>query len=186
MQQLPQPKERIIFLDDQVNQKTMNKISKEILDINDSDKELKKLYKIQGLKYKPKPIKIYIDSYGGLVYQCFGLVAIMNKSKVPIWTYVTGAAMSCGFIILIHGHKRFAYEHSTPLYHQVSSGVWGTVKDMEEKVVESKRLLSKIEEMTLSRTNITKKKLKEIYEKKLDWFMTAEEAKKLNVVDEVI
>ena len=64
-------------------------------------------------------IKIYIDSYGGQVYQCFGLIGVM-ESKTEIHT-VCSAAMSCGFIILINGHKRFAYRHATPLYHRVSS-----------------------------------------------------------------
>ena len=43
-----------------------------------------------------------------------------------------------------------------------------------------------LEEITLEKTKISKKKLKEIYEGKKDWFMTAKEAKELGVVDEII
>jgi len=183
---LPVPRERNLYLPKQVDQASMNELTKSIIDINDSDEHLGKLYNVYGLKYKPKPIKIYIDSYGGKVYQCFGLIGVMEKSKTQIHTIVTGAAMSCGFIILINGHRRFAYRHATPLYHQVSSGFFGKVQDMEEKLEETKRLQLKIEEMTLRLTNISKKKLTEILKNKKDWFMTADNALELGVVDEIV
>jgi ATP-dependent protease ClpP protease subunit len=94
--------------------------------------------------------------------------------------------MSAGFMILIHGHKRFAYEHATPMYHQVSTGFWGTVQDLEEEYKETKRLQKKFEKLTLEKTKISKEKLKEILKTKHDWFMNADEAFKNGVVDEII
>jgi ATP-dependent Clp protease protease subunit len=94
--------------------------------------------------------------------------------------------MSCGFLILISGHKRFCYRLSTPLYHQVSSGNFGDIKTIEESVAETKRLQKLIEKLTLEKTKISKKKLKKIYKKKFDWFMTADKALKLGVVDEIL
>ena len=129
---------------------------------------------------------MYIDSYGGAVYQCFGLLGVMEKSETPIHTIVTGAAMSCGFMILITGHKRFGYKHSTPLYHQVSTGFYGKVQDMEESLAETKRLQKKIEDLTFERTSISKKKLTEILKNKKDWYMTADEALTLGVIDEIV
>ena len=186
MESLPRPKDRNLYLPDQVTQKTMNSLTKAIIDINEHDAHIKKVYSIYGAKYKPSPIKIYIDSYGGQVYQCFGLLGVMDKSKTPIHTIVTGAAMSCGFMILISGHKRFGYSLSTPLYHQVSTGFYGKIQDMEESLKETKRLQKKIEEITLDRTRITEKELKKILRKKIDWYMNAEEALKLGVIDEII
>jgi len=110
----------------------------------------------------------------------------MEKSVTPIHTLAVGAAMSCGFMILISGHKRFGYRHSTPLYHQVSTGFWGKVKDMEESLEETKRLQKKIEDITLEKTSISKKRLKEVLKNKIDWFMTAEEALQLGVIDEIL
>jgi ATP-dependent Clp protease protease subunit len=183
---LEKPKERKLFFGKQVDQETIEELSKEIILINEHDNHLEKLYKVYDLNYEPKPIEIYIDSYGGYVYQVMGLVGIMQKSVTPIHTICTGAAMSCGFIMLIHGHKRFCYEHGTPLYHQVSNDIYGKVEDIEQQLVETKRLQNKFEEMTIRKTKITKEKLDEIREKKIDWYMTAEEALKLNVVDEII
>jgi len=180
------PMDRNLFFTTQVDQSTISKLTEDIIAINESDEYLKKLYEIHDIAYEPKPIKIFIDSYGGQVYSCFGLLSIMGRSKTPIHTIVTGCAMSCGFLMLISGHRRFAHKLSTPLYHQVSSVAWGKLKDMEEDVVETKRLQDKIEEITLEKTNITPKKLKKVYAEKRDWYMSAEEALKLGVVDEIL
>ena len=183
---LPLPMERTIHFNKQVDQKTIGEVIQKIMDINADDAYLKKLYKINGLKYKRPPIEIIIDSYGGYVYQIMGLVSIIEASKTPVHTICTGAAMSCGFILLITGHKRFAYPNATPMYHQVSSGGWGKVKDLEENVEESKRLQKWLMDHTINNTSIPKKVLKKNLKHKKDWFMTAEEALELNVIDEIL
>jgi ATP-dependent Clp protease protease subunit len=186
MADLRKPKERNLFLAQQVTQESINKISQSIIEINEDDQELEKIYALHDIDYVAKPIKLYIDSYGGYVYQCFGLLGIMRASKVPVHTIVTGCAMSCGFLISITGHKRFGYPKSTYLYHQVSSGVVGTVKEMEDDVIEAKRLQKMIETHTLELTNISKKKLEKVYKTKKDWFIDSDEAIKLKIIDEIL
>ena len=127
------PKKRDLFFTKQVDQTSIGELTQRIIEINQDDEHLKKVYSIYNLEYKPEPIKIYIDSYGGGVYQCFGLLSVIERRETPIHTIVTGCAMSAGFMILICGHKRFAHKLSTPLYHQVSSGAIGTAKEIEEK-----------------------------------------------------
>jgi ATP-dependent Clp protease protease subunit len=183
---LPAIKERKLYLADQVDQKKIAELASVIIDINESDDEIEEVAKISGFKYERKPIKLYIDSYGGRVYQCFGLLGVMEHSKTPVHTIVTGCAMSCGFLISITGHKRFGYNKSTYLYHQVSGGMDGKIADMEEEVIETKRLQKMIEEHTLQHTKITKERLKEVYEKKQDWFINTHQALQLNIIDEII
>lgn len=183
---LPKPKRRKLFFCKQVDQESIEELTKQIININENDDYLMKLYKLHDLDYTPQPIEIYIDSYGGYVYQILGLVGIMENSKTPIHTICTGAAMSCGFIMLICGHKRFCYKHGTPLYHQVSAGTVGTIQDMEEYVGEVKRLQDKMEELTIKKTNIPKKELEKMRKRKIDWYMTAEEALKMGVIDEIV
>ena len=180
------PKNRDLFFTKQVDQASIGDLTQKIIEINKDDDHLKKLYSVYNLTYKPDPIKIYIDSYGGSVYQCFGLLSVIERSETPIHTIVTGCAMSAGFMILINGHKRFAHKLSTPLYHQVSSGAFGTAKEMEEKLEEVKRLQGQLEDIVKEKTNISKKKLKEIFDNKIDWYMSAKEALELNVVDEIL
>ena len=183
---LPLPKNRDLFFTKQVDQTSIGELTQKIIEINKDDEHLKKIYNVYGLTYNPEPIQIYIDSYGGSVYQCFGLLSVMERSQTPLHTIVTGCAMSAGFMILISGHKRFAHKLSTPLYHQVSSGAVGTVKEMEEKLEESKRLQRQLEDIVKEKTGITKKRLREIFDTKKDGYMTSEEALELNVVDEIL
>ena len=183
---LPTPMNRNLFLAKQVDQASINDISKAIIAINEDDEFIEKIYAAHDLTYNPKPIKLYIDSYGGYVYQCFGLLGIMKASKAPIHTIVTGCAMSCGFLISIAGHKRFGYPKSTYLYHQVSGGAIGKAKDLEEDVIETMRLQKMLEEHTLEYTKISAKKLEKVYKGKKDWFIDTDEALKLKIIDEII
>jgi ATP-dependent Clp protease protease subunit len=183
---LPSPKDRVLFLSTDVDAASMNALTKSILEINENDAHIKKTYALHDLEYTPKPIKIYIDSYGGYLYQCMGLLSVMEKSAVPVHTIVTGCAMSCGFLIAISGHKRFGYENSTYMYHQVSSGGHGKTKDLEENFMETLRLQRKIEELTARKTKIKASKLKKIYETKRDWFIESAEALKLKVIDDTM
>lgn len=180
------PKERTLYFTKQFDQASIADLTREILDINRNDEYLRKLYPLHGLSYNPAPIKIYIDSYGGSVYQCFGLLSVMDNSKTPIHTIVTGAAMSCGFMMAIHGHKRFALRNATLMYHQVSNMAWGKLKDMQEDLVETERLQKMIMEMTVKRTRISLAKLEENLRIKFDWYMPPDEALLNGVIDEII
>lgn len=179
-------KSRNIFLSEQIDQESVGKVIKEIIEINENDDYLTKYGELHSFNYVRKPINLYVDSFGGNGYQCLGLISVMEKSQTPIHTICTGAAMSAGFMILINGHKRFAYRYSTPLYHQVSSVAWGELKSLEDDIKETRRLQKLIEKMVLDKTDISKEKLKQVYREKIDWYITAAEAKKLNIIDEIL
>lgn len=183
---LPNPRYRNLYLNKQVDQDSIGELTKEIININEEDEHIEKLYDVHNLAYKPKPIKIFIDSYGGSVYQCLGLISIIEKSKIPIHTIAIGAAMSAGFDILICGHKRFCYSLATIMYHQVFHRTSGETKKMEEDLIETKRLQKKMEDMVIAKTKITKEKLKEVYKSKIDWYMSARQALKYGVVDKIL
>jgi ATP-dependent Clp protease protease subunit len=184
--QLTLPKERVLHLAQQVDQASINAITKSIIEINESDLQVSKISEVHGFTYNPKPIELYIDSYGGYVYQCLGLIGVIENSKIPVHTIVTGCAMSCGFMIAITGHKRYAYNHATFMYHQVSSGTGGKLKEMEEDIIETKRLQKFIEEHTLSKTKITEKDLEKCYDQKKDWYFTSKQALKSGIIDAII
>lgn len=183
---IPAPKPRALYLSTQVDQASMGMISTAILDINSNDEYIAKMAEVHGMTYQPKPITIYIDSYGGYVYQCFGLLSVMKNSQVPVHTIVTGCAMSCGFMIAITGHERYAYEKATLMYHQVGSGTGGKLKEMEEDIIETRRLQKMIEDHAIANTGLTRKQLKDNYEAKKDWFMNTKEALKYKVIDGII
>jgi ATP-dependent Clp protease protease subunit len=178
--------ERNIYLSDQITQDSVSGVIEKIITINEADDFIDKKGELYNFKYDRTPIKLYIDSYGGSVYQCLGLISVMERSKTPIHTICTGVAMSAGFMILISGHRRFAHKYSTPLYHQASSFVFGELKNIEENIVEMKRLQDLLETMVLEKTDIKKARLKQVYVEKLDWYLSAKEALDNNVIDEIL
>ena len=77
---LPLPKKRDLFFNKQVDQVSIGELTQKVIELNQYDEHLKKVYSIYNLEYKPEPINIYIDSYGGAVYQCFGLLSVIERS----------------------------------------------------------------------------------------------------------
>lgn len=182
----PTPLHRVIYFGEQVDQETVASIAIKIIDINQSDKTIKKISKLHGFKYKPKPILIYIDSYGGSVYQIFGLISLIEKSKTPVYTYVTGTAMSAAFLLFLSGFERFVYTRSTLMYHQISSLAYGKVKDMEDDLKETMRLQTEMNTYVLDRTSITKEELEENFKTKSDWILTPSECLKYKIATNII
>ena len=180
------PKERNLYFTTQVDQYSIANLSKEIIAINDHDQYLEKWYKIHNLKYKPEPIQIFIDSYGGNVYQILGLIGIIEKSRTPIHTIVTGCAMSAGFLLLISGHKRFAYKYSTMMYHQVSDDTWGKSEHMKQTIKETKRLDKLLTRIVHDKTKLTKAQTKKFDKMKKDWFIESSQSLKLGIIDKII
>lgn len=180
------PMPRDLFLRGLVNENSIGDITRSIIDINTNDRELEKLHGIYSMVYSPQPIKIHIDTYGGYVYQMLGLIGVIEKSKTPVHTIAVGAAMSCGFIILVSGHRRFGYKYSNPMYHIVSAWKQGTIQDIKEDLVQTEILQDTLEKIVIKNTLITKKKLEKVRSRKFDWHMDANEALKLKVIDEIL
>ena len=181
------PKERNLYLTTRVDQDSISAIIKEIVIINAEEEKLLKSIKNNGLKgYKSKPIVLHIDSYGGDVYSCLGLISVMQNSKIPVHTVVLGCAMSAGFNIACAGAKRFIHEHSTMMYHQMTTFEWDKLSAVKEDVIAATKLEKIVLNIIFENTNITKKQIKKVHDKKTDWYFSAKEALKYGIVDEII
>jgi ATP-dependent Clp protease protease subunit len=86
-------------------------------------------------------ITLHIDSPGGSVKSGLSMVDVMNYVDSDIITINTGMAASMGSILLGSGTlgKRFALPNSKVMLHQVSSGAFGNIQDMEISMAESKK-----------------------------------------------
>ena len=122
-------KNRIFYLSDDTDNTSLGLINSSLLALIAKDDESER--KSKG-GFERKPIKLYINSYGGGIYNMWGLIDIIESSKTPIHTYCTGYAMSAAFMIFISGHKRFVSKHATLLYHQLFAYVDGTYQDILE------------------------------------------------------
>lgn len=72
------------------------------------------------------------------------------------------------------------------MYHQVSNCCCGEAKDIEDNLFQIKRMQQMMEDNIVNKTLIPRKRLKEVYDTKTDWYMSASEAVELGVVDQII
>lgn len=174
--------ERLYLLSDDIDNASIGQLTWSILHQikNDDEKDEKEK------DYERKPIKLYINSYGGSIYDMWGLIDVIQNSKTPIYTYCTGYAMSAAFKIFLAGHKRYCYKHSTFLVHQLSGWNCGKYLDLKNEISEYDRLNNDIEKYILSRTKFTEDKIEEIWNKKQDFYFNADDAVKYGVVDEIL
>ena len=104
---------RLFYLSDEVDNGSIGQLCWSLLlQLQDDDKKESK-----EKDFVREPIKIYINSFGGSVYDMWSLIDIVLNSKTPIYTYCTGYAMSAAFLIFLAGHKRFATKHANFMYH---------------------------------------------------------------------
>ncbi len=166
-------KERIIFLGDEVNSVTSNIIIAQLLHLAYEDPK--------------KDIYFYINSPGGSVYDCLAIYDTMNYIKPDVQTIATGLAASAAGVLLASGAKgkRFALPHSKIMIHQPhGGGAHGTITDQEINLQEALRLKKTLEEIMVQNTGQKADKIHVDMER--DFYMTAEEAKKYGIVDDVI
>ena len=166
-------KERIIFLNDEVNAATANIIIAQLLHLAYEDPK--------------KDIFFYINSPGGSVYDLLAIYDTMNYIKPDVQTIVTGLAASAAAVLLASGQKgkRLALPHSKIMIHQPrGGGSNGTITDQEINLQEAVRIKKSLEEIMVKNTGQKADKIHVDMER--DFYMTAQEAKKYGVVDDVI
>lgn len=129
-----------------------------------------------------KPIKVYINSYGGVISGGLAIIDSITMSKTPVYTIVIGAAYSMGLEIAITGHKRFCYKNATYVFHEGSISSMSMDANKFKNFADFyKRQLQKNKANLLSHTNITEEWYKE--HQNDDVWIFAEEALELGLVD---
>jgi ATP-dependent Clp protease protease subunit len=132
-------------------------------------------------------IKIYIDSPGGSVYSGLGLLDVMEYVKPDIITVNTGLAASMAAVILCSGSdgKRRALKRSRTMIHQPIGGGWmQQASDIEIEAREINSLKKELYEIISERTGQNYDKVHKDGDR--DYWMTAIDAKKYGMVDEII
>ncbi len=165
-------KERVIFLGDEVNSATANIVVAQLLHLAFEDPK--------------KDIKLYINSPGGSVYDGLAIIDTMNYIEPDVQTIGIGLQASMGAMLLSAGAKgkRYALPNSRIMIHQPSSGTQGKITDQEIALKEGIYLKEKLAEMLAKNTGKDVKQV--IKDMDRDNWMSAEEAKKYGLVDEVL
>lgn len=142
-----------------------------IFKLNMLIKEAEEENLISSLKFHIPPIPIYlhINSYGGNVYAALTCIDVIQSCRVPVHTICEGAIASAGTLISVVGTKRYMRPNAYLLIHQLSSGFWGKMNEIEDEYVNLKSLMKRIKKIYKKHCNIPKKELNEILKHDLWW-----------------
>lgn len=116
----------------------------------------------------------------------WGLIDVISVSKTPVYTYCFGYALSAGFIIFLAGHKRYASKHAVMMYHQFWAEERGKYQDIKENQKHYDKSIDQLESYVLKRTNIQKKIIKKVREKKQDLYIYSDKFKEYGLIDDFI
>jgi ATP-dependent protease ClpP protease subunit len=135
------------------------------------------------LKIDKIPIYLHISSYGGTIFDAFTLIDVIKSCKSPVYSIIEGASASAATIISVVAEKRFITPSAYMLIHQLSSGFWGKMAEIEDDFANLKELMEKIKTIYKTYTKIPKKELNELL--KHDLWLNADKCIKYGLVDEI-
>ena len=165
-------KERIIFLSGQINDDSANIIIAQLLFLEAEDPK--------------KDIYLYVNSPGGSVTSTLAMIDTMNHIKPDVATVCVGMAASGGALVLSQGAKgkRFALPNAEVMIHQPLGGAEGQATDIG---IAAKHILKTRESLNKMLSKSTGQPLEKI-EKDVerDFYLSADEAKKYGLIDEVM
>ncbi len=131
-------------------------------------------------------IFMYINCPGGIVTSGLAIYDTMQYIKPDICTICIGQAASIGALLLAAGTKgkRSALPNSRIMIHQPLGGVQGQAVDIEIHAKEIVKSKDRINRILHEHTGQTIEKIEKDSDR--NFFMSAEEAKKYGIIDEVI
>lgn len=165
-------KERIVFLNGQVEDQMANLIVAQLLFLEAEDPN--------------KDIYLYINSPGGVVTAGLAIYDTMNFIKPDVATLCTGQACSMGAFLLSAGAKgkRFSLPHSRVMIHQPLGGARGQATDIQIQAQEILKLKHLLTAKLAEHCNQDYEKVAADTER--DNFMSATEAKEYGLIDSVV
>ncbi len=164
--------ERIIFLAGPITDMNANLVIAQML--------------YSASKDSKRDIKLYINSPGGSVTAGLAIYDTMQYLKCPVSTICIGLTASMAAVILASGTKgkRFALPNAEILLHQVAGGVQGQAADIEITAKQIVKMKEKLNNILAEHTGQPLNKI--TVDTDRDFYLTAEEAKKYGLIDEVI
>ncbi len=133
-----------------------------------------------------KPIRIYINSPGGVADDGFAIYDVIKFVQAPVYTIVTGLAASAATIVMVGAEpeNRLILKHSRVMLHQPSVGVRGTASDIAISAKEIIRLRVKANELFHRETSQPLDQLEQDMHR--DFWMSADEAVAYGLCSKVI
>ena len=166
---------RIFYIDYEIDESVLE-IQRSIIAINIADKDISPKDRL--------PIKIYLDTPGGLLSETMSLASVIIMSKTPVITVNIAEAYSGGCILLLAGHKRYTLPYAKAMLHTGSGGTVGTYEQTEQAQKNYKKQVDEMGIYILERSGMDEKLYKK--NKSKDWYMDANEQKQFGIVHEIV
>lgn len=165
-------KERIIFLNGEINSNTANIVIAQLLHLQAEDPNA--------------DITMYINSPGGSVVDGLAIYDTMNFISCDVSTICVGQCASMAAVLLSSGTKgkRFSLENGDILIHQGKAGAQGTVADMTIDMKHFINLNEKTRNILAKNTNQPYEKIKSDTDR--DYWLNAEQSVQYGLIDNVI
>ena len=136
------------------------------------------------------PIKFYISTYGGSADEMFSVYDMMSllKKECEIETIGLGKVMSAGTLLLAAGTKgkRKIGRHCRVMIHAVAAGSSGELHDIENEVKSIKHIQELYINALARETCMTKRTIQKLLDRRVNVYLTAEEAVEYGIADEII
>ena len=138
-----------------------------------------------------RSISMMVSTHGGTASDMFSILDIMDMVKertCDIETFGIGKVMSAGVPILAAGTKgkRKVGRNCRIMLHNVMAGSHGTIFSMENELEEIKWIQERYIETLANYTKLTPSKIKKLLKTQKDVYISAEEAIKMGIADEII
>lgn len=157
-----------IYFTGPVTESSMGALNKTILEKNKEFEELqRKCNDVASLE--PKPVYLWIQSYGGFVDPCLPVLDTIRNSKIPIYTVVNGYAASCGSLLSVVGQKRYMTKSSSILIHQLSGGIQGTMEEIKDGFENTEGTMEKLYKIYENHTKLDRTELEECMKHDIWW-----------------
>jgi ATP-dependent Clp protease protease subunit len=133
-----------------------------------------------------KPIRMYINCPGGIVYHGLAIYDTMQQVPAPVETYAVGVTASMGTVLLAAGTKgrRYALPNATVHMHPAGGSAQGYAPDVAIQYKELMRIEDLIHNILASHTDQTVEQIAADFDR--DRYMTAEEAVEYGLVDQIL
>jgi|TARA_R110002020_G_scaffold10382_1_gene39991 ATP-dependent Clp protease protease subunit len=146
--------------------------------------------KIEKDPTKKRPIEFYLSTYGGSADDMFALYDIMRtiRQETEIHTLGLGKVMSAGVLLLAAGTrgKRRIAKNCRVMIHSVAAGNHGNLQDLTNELEAISDLQKMYTNCLVAETNMTKSDIKEMLNRNVNVYLSAEEAVKLGIADIII
>lgn len=138
-----------------------------------------------------RSISMMVSTHGGTASDMFSILDVIDMVKertCDIETFGIGKVMSAGVPILAAGTKgkRKVGRNCRIMLHNVMAGTGGTIFSMENELEEIKWVQERYIETLAGYTKLTPAKIKKLLKSQRDVYISAEEAIKMGIADEII